>query len=115
MTARDEVASGLSQLEGYLLWNAEQERAHRMAAAFTERLPWLTDGQRAEVERVYTADRLAVSRAVLTHVAGRAEELRAEYTARYRQLRLRCYAAALMLATALTCTSVVTTLLASGD
>ncbi|MGW8375490.1 hypothetical protein [Streptomyces sp. ODS28] len=80
----------MAQLEGYLLWNAEVAEAHRQARDFADRLPWLTSTQREEVERVYADDRITVSRGVLTRIAGRAGELRSEYSAAYRQLRLRC-------------------------
>ncbi|KIF66683.1 hypothetical protein HY68_32665 [Streptomyces sp. AcH 505] len=85
-------ARGLAQLEGYLLWNTEVHEARSQAALFAEQLPWLTTAQREEVEQVYTADRLRVSRAVLVRIRERSEELRDEYTARYQQLKGRCVA-----------------------
>lgn len=85
-------ARGLAQLEGYLLWNAEVERARRQARRFTGELPWLTTAQREDVERVYLADRVAVSRESLAGVRDRAAELRGEYTERYERLRARCVA-----------------------
>lgn len=83
-------ARGIAQLEGYLLWNAEVAEAHRQARSFADRLPWLTVAQREEVERAYAADRMALSRSVLTRIADRAAELRREYGERYRQLKVRC-------------------------
>nr|WP_202546493.1 hypothetical protein [Streptomyces sp. SID2119] len=82
----------MAQLEGYLLWNAEVESARAQARRFTGELPWLTTAQREDVERVYLADRVAVSRESLTRVRDRAAELRGEYTARYERLRARCVA-----------------------
>ncbi|OKJ62842.1 hypothetical protein [Streptomyces sp. CB02460] len=93
-----ESARGLAQMEGYLLWNAEVEQARRLARRFTDQLPWLTTAQREDVERVYTAERTAESRAVLTRIADRALQLRGEYTDRYRRLRARCVAAAVVCA-----------------
>ncbi|MFJ8861628.1 hypothetical protein ACIRD8_24735 [Streptomyces sp. NPDC102451] len=87
-----ESARGLAQVEGYLLWNAEVEEARRQARRFTDALPWLTTAQREDVERVYEADRMEVCRETLTRIAGRAVELRGEYTARYDRLRARCVA-----------------------
>ncbi|MER8069258.1 hypothetical protein ABTZ59_13320 [Streptomyces sp. NPDC094034] len=89
-------ARGLYQIEGYLLWSAEVEDVRRQAARFTAQLPWLTTAQREDVERVYTADRLAASRAMLVRISDRATELRREYTARYRRLRTRALAAAVL-------------------
>ncbi|MFE2599549.1 hypothetical protein [Streptomyces sp. NPDC057617] len=96
---RDEntaTARGLVRLEGYLLWNAEIEDARRRAARFCEQLPWLTTAQREDVERAYVADRLAASRATLVRISERAAELRGEYAERYRTLRTRCMAAAVV-------------------
>ncbi|MER5274961.1 hypothetical protein ABT025_04275 [Streptomyces sp. NPDC002809] len=91
-------ARGLAQMEGYLLWNAEVEEARRRAHRFTDELPWLTSAQREDVERVYTADRAAASRAMLVRVSARAAELRGEYNERYRRLRTRCVATAVVCA-----------------
>ncbi|MEU3185573.1 hypothetical protein ABZ707_15415 [Streptomyces sp. NPDC006923] len=96
MERDEETARGLAQCEGYLLWSAEVADAGRRAARFTEQLPWLTTAQRADVERVYTADRLAAARETLVRVTERAAELRGEYTERYRRLRTRCVAAAVV-------------------
>ncbi|WP_097868913.1 hypothetical protein [Streptomyces sp. rh34] len=87
-----DCARGLAQLEGFLLWNAEVERARRQARRFTDRLPWLTTAQREDVERVFIAERVAASRESLTRVRDRADELREEYTGRYARLRARCVA-----------------------
>ncbi|MCX4450904.1 hypothetical protein ACIOEZ_18960 [Streptomyces sp. NPDC087866] len=93
-----ESARGLAQMEGYLLWNAEVEQAHRLARRFTDQLPWLTTAQREDVERVYSAERTAESRAMLVRISARALQLRGEYTERYRRLRARCVAAAVLCA-----------------
>ncbi|CAG7606944.1 hypothetical protein [Actinacidiphila bryophytorum] len=85
---------GLNQITGYLLWHAEVEQARRQAAVFTSHLPWLTTGQREDVERVYIADRVAASRAMLEQIRDRAVALRGEYSRRYGSLKRRCVAAA---------------------
>ncbi|MEV6147948.1 MULTISPECIES: hypothetical protein [unclassified Streptomyces] len=92
MDPDEDSARGLVRLQGYLVWNAEVEEARRRAARFTGQLPWLTTAQREDVERVYTADRLAASRATLRRVSARAAALRGEYEARYRVLKARCVA-----------------------
>ncbi|MGW5973359.1 hypothetical protein [Streptomyces sp. NPDC055186] len=96
MNPIQDSARGLNQLEGYLLWAAEVEDARRQAGRFTEQLPWLTSAQREDVEHLYTAERIAASRATLTRICDRAVELRGEYEERYRQLRVRCVAAAVV-------------------
>ncbi|MFF5827201.1 hypothetical protein [Streptomyces bacillaris] len=104
-------ARGLAQLEGYLLWNAEVERARAQARRFTDQLPWLTTAQREDVERVYLTERVAVSRDALARVRDRAVELRGEYTARYERLRARCVAFAAAAVGAVTVVATTLTLL----
>ncbi len=103
-------ARGLAQLEGFLLWNAEVERARRQARRFTDQLPWLTTAQREDVERVFITERVAVSRESLTRIRDRAEELRGEYTGRYARLRARCVAVTVGAVGAVTCLGTAVTL-----
>ncbi|MFF8963048.1 hypothetical protein ACF1BK_09875 [Streptomyces globisporus] len=103
-------ARGLAQLEGFLLWNAEVERARRQARRFTDQLPWLTTAQREDVERVFITECVAVSRESLTRIRDRAEELREEYTGRYARLRARCVAVSVGAVGAATCLGTVVTL-----
>ncbi|MFJ1787087.1 hypothetical protein ACIOML_22595 [Streptomyces anulatus] len=105
-----DCARGLAQLEGFLLWNAEVERARRQARRFTDRLPWLTTAQREDVERVFIAERVAASRESLTSVRDRADELREEYTGRYVRLRARCVAVSAGAVGAATCLGTALTL-----
>ena len=100
MEPEKESTRGLAQVEGYLLWNAEVEEARKHARRFADALPWLTTAQREDVERAYTADRLAASRAALTRIATRSTALRGEYEARYRRLRTRCVATGVVLVAA---------------
>lgn len=95
MTANNENRRGLEQMADYLLWNAEVEEARRRAEAFVSQLPWLTTSQRDDVERVYIADRVTASRAMLQRNCDRAAELRGEYGDRYEALKRRCVAAVL--------------------
>ncbi|OON82615.1 hypothetical protein [Streptomyces tsukubensis] len=114
MEPDNDSAHGLVQLEGYLLWNSEVEEARRRAGLFCEQLPWLTTAQREDVERVYTDDRLAASKAMLVHVSERATELRGEYSARYEQLKKRCVATAVVGAGALSGACTVFTVIGRG-
>ncbi|WP_030666366.1 hypothetical protein [Streptomyces rimosus] len=83
------TAEAINEIEGFLLWEAEKDRARARAREFGDRLPWLTRAQRAEVERQYQADQLEFSRAYLRRIAARSGELRAEYEGVYRELRRR--------------------------
>ncbi|MGW0736995.1 hypothetical protein [Streptomyces sp. NPDC002851] len=87
--------SGMRRLDGYLYWQAELAGARREAAAFCDRLPWLTTGERRDVEDRYTQARAAIAETTTRQIAARCTELRAEYETRYRRLRTRLLAAAI--------------------
>ncbi|KAF4406625.1 MULTISPECIES: hypothetical protein [Streptomyces] len=105
-----EVTAGLRQLEGYLRCRTDIAEAEREAAAFADRMPWLTDGGREELVRLYTEDRLELTRRGLEQIVARSAELRQEYAARYAELRgrlVRITTAALLCAAALSGCSVI--------
>lgn len=87
-----ESSRGFIDLEGYLRWNAELREARGGAARFTGQLPWLTAGQREDVERIYITERVTARKKELARITGRAAELREEYARRYVQLKRRCVA-----------------------
>ncbi|MFJ8538868.1 hypothetical protein [Streptomyces sp. NPDC093591] len=82
----------LNDIEGHLLLAATREEGRTAAARFSAPLQWLTDRQRSEVERRFEAEYLVLARASWQHTAVRAGRLRAEYEARYRDLRRRLLA-----------------------
>ncbi|GFH38031.1 hypothetical protein [Streptomyces pacificus] len=84
-----DTAAGLARLEGYLMANAHVHAARTAAEALADRMPWLTAGERTELVRLATADRIQVSREQFEAVAVRARELEAQYAARYGELRRR--------------------------
>jgi hypothetical protein len=88
------------EIEGFLLWEAEKDRARARARAFCTRMPWLTDSQREEAERLYAEDHLDVLKVSLERVVARSGELRAEYEGVYRALRSRIVTAFALGATA---------------
>ena len=89
-----------NEVEGHLLAAAAHEESRTAAARFTAGLDWLPEAQRAEVERQFAAEHLALARASWQHTARRGEELRGEYERVYRALRARLLAG-LLLAVAL--------------
>ncbi|MCG6494379.1 hypothetical protein [Kitasatospora sp. A2-31] len=99
LAADTDAGHGVQQLEGYLYWQAETEEARQAARDLADHLPWLTGTQRHDLEHHYTRAHLHVSRAYLTRLRGRRDELRAEYEARYRHLRARCVLTALLVTT----------------
>lgn len=76
-----------SQVEGYLLIQAERQQALRDAAALCARLPWLTSAQSEDLTSRYCEQRVHLTHRRLQAVATRADQLREEYEARYAALR----------------------------
>ncbi|MFB7651566.1 MULTISPECIES: hypothetical protein [unclassified Streptomyces] len=76
-----------NEAEGYLLAQAELERARSEAAVLCCRLPWLTTGQAEDLTRHYVQQRLGLTRQALQVTADRAKRLRGEYENRYQHLR----------------------------
>ncbi|MFE3648166.1 hypothetical protein ACFXPZ_37830 [Streptomyces sp. NPDC059101] len=89
------TARTIHEIEGYLLWEAEKERARGQAAEFCDRLPWLTDSQREDVVRHYCREQREMSRSYLERIAVRSASLRTEYESAYRTLRCRLVVALL--------------------
>ncbi|MEV7196209.1 hypothetical protein AB0N81_31060 [Streptomyces sp. NPDC093510] len=83
------VRAFINEIEGHLLVEAARADGRTAARHFTRRLPWLTDTQRAEVERLYTEEHLSLTRHGWQHIARRGRQLRAEYEETYRVLRRR--------------------------
>ncbi|MFI8167797.1 hypothetical protein ACIGAN_15720 [Streptomyces sp. NPDC085931] len=85
-----------NEVEGHLLAAAAHEEARCAAARFAAGLDWLPAAQRAEVERRFAEEHLALARASWERTARRGEELRGEYEALYRGLRARLLAGVLL-------------------
>lgn len=103
-TDRD-TAEGLLRLEGYLLWQAELQKARDEAESFARRMPWLTTAQHEEVIHHYAQERIALSKEVLHTVTKHCTQLQDHYTARYQRLRTRllCLTVAFLLLSATGC------------
>lgn len=93
-----DVNTLVNEIQGHLLIAATRQEGHEAAVRFTARLDWLTSHQRAEVERRFAEEHLALTRASWQHTAARGAEMRSEYEAEYRRLKGRLTAAFLMLA-----------------
>ncbi|MEU6196277.1 hypothetical protein [Streptomyces sp. NPDC047061] len=108
MTAREEERELVNQIEGHLLLSATREEGRRAAARLADRFGWLTDTQRADVERYFEAEYLDLARASWHRTAERGEQLRREYDTRYRSLRRRILACSLLTCAMLTATTLLT-------
>ncbi|MGR3867884.1 hypothetical protein ACUXZZ_04755 [Streptomyces graminifolii] len=97
----------LNDIEGHLLITAAHAEGRTAAARFTARLDWLTEGQRAEVEREFEAEYLALTRVSWQRTAERGRQLRDEYEETYRQLRQRAFAYCLLACALLAATGLV--------
>lgn len=111
MTAMDEhpvdTRAFLNDIEGHLLIAAAHAEGRTAAARFTARLDWLTEGQRAEVEREFEAEYLALTRLSWQRTAERGRQLRDEYEETYRRLRQRAFAYCLLACALLSATGLV--------
>ncbi|MFH9011124.1 hypothetical protein ACH4C6_07070 [Streptomyces sp. NPDC017943] len=100
MTAPDGTPPDLrafhNDVQGHLLVAAAHQEARTAAARCAAALDWLTTAQRAEVERRFAQEHLALTRVSWERTARRGEELRAEYEAVYRALRARLLAGLLL-------------------
>ncbi|MFD5476703.1 hypothetical protein [Streptomyces hawaiiensis] len=96
-----------NEVEGHLLAAAAREEARTAAVRFTAGLGWLPEAQRAEVERQFAAEHLALTRASWQRTARRGEQLRGEYEALYRRLRARLLAGLLLGVALVTATDLV--------
>ncbi|MGW7579441.1 hypothetical protein [Streptomyces sp. NPDC054765] len=95
------VQAGIASMEGYLLWQAEIDRARTDAEAVVAALDWPTDAQREELVALLAGRQLDVSRMAVTRIAARALQVRREYQQRYDLLKRRVLATALAVLTAL--------------
>jgi len=86
----------LNEIEGHLLLASVRDQGHSAAVRFTASLDWLTEGQRAEVERRFETEYLALARISWERTAKRGRELRDEYEETYRGLRRRLLAQCLL-------------------
>ncbi|MEV0534824.1 hypothetical protein [Kitasatospora sp. NPDC050463] len=94
--ARVEIA----RLEGYLAWEAEVAAAERDAQAFAGRFPWLSPGEREDLERAYAADRLRYAEDVVDRAVERCRQLAARYRSECRRICARWAALCLSVALA---------------
>ncbi|MFJ2171458.1 hypothetical protein ACIOHE_00900 [Streptomyces sp. NPDC087851] len=100
MTAKDaaepsppeETATGLRQIEGYLLLTAAHTKGEERARRIADRLEWMTADQRRIFEQLYLQDHMEITQESLCRVTHRSAELRTEYERRYTRLRRRLVA-----------------------
>ncbi|MCT9082901.1 hypothetical protein [Streptomyces fulvoviolaceus] len=85
MTAREEAARGLTDIEGFLYQEAHTGATHRRVAAFTARVEGLTPEQKRDIEQWYVDEQKDVARMVTDHIAERGEALEAQHHVRMRQ------------------------------
>ncbi|GGT33353.1 hypothetical protein [Streptomyces chromofuscus] len=93
MNTSDEAERGLTDIEGFLYWEAHRRTAHRRAADFAGRVAGLSDTQRAEIEGWYVEEQLRVSRSMTQHLTDHLTAVEEHHAKRYAQLRRGAYAA----------------------
>ncbi|MET9088626.1 hypothetical protein ABZX77_43255 [Streptomyces sp. NPDC004237] len=108
MTAREEERALVAEIEGHLLLASAREECRAAGARVTNRLGWLTDSQREDLERELETEYLGLARTSWRRTAERGVELRHEYEARYRLLRQRQLACFILFCALLTATTLLT-------
>ncbi|GEC10588.1 hypothetical protein SSP24_82430 [Streptomyces spinoverrucosus] len=97
MDAGHEAARGLTEIEGFLFWEAHRRTAQSRAAEFASRLPGLSEGQKAEIEWWYVEDQIQLSRMMTRHITDHVTAVEDHHAKRYAQLRRSAYAATTLL------------------
>ncbi|MFJ8487283.1 hypothetical protein ACIRBZ_02700 [Streptomyces sp. NPDC094038] len=108
MTAGEEERALVAQIEGHLLLAATREEGRRAAARLANRVGWLTDAQRADLEGHFEAEYLSLAGKSWRRTSERGEQLRREYETRYRSLRQRLLACFLLTCALLAATVLLT-------
>ncbi|WP_351231550.1 hypothetical protein [Streptomyces sp. NPDC002133] len=93
MDASNEAACGLTDIEGFLYWEAHRSTAHGRAAELAARVTGLSEGQRAEIERWYVEEQMRVSRKMKQHITDHFTAVEGQFAERYAQLRRGIYVA----------------------
>ncbi|KKD04269.1 hypothetical protein [Streptomyces sp. WM6386] len=85
MTAREEAARGLPDIEDFLYREAHMGATHRRVAAFTARVVGLTPEQKRDIEQWYVEEQKHVARMVTDHITDRVDAMEAQHHVRIRQ------------------------------
>ncbi|MER7834901.1 hypothetical protein ABTY98_03065 [Streptomyces sp. NPDC096040] len=96
------------QIEGHLLLAAARAEGRAAGARAADRLGWLIDSQRDDIERQLESEYVELARMSWRRTAERGEELRREYETRYRSLRQRLLACSVLACAFLTATAFLT-------
>ncbi|AVH60634.1 MULTISPECIES: hypothetical protein [Streptomyces] len=97
MDASYEAARGLTDLEGFLYWEAHRRSAHRRATEFAARVTGLSEAQKAEIEWWYVEEQIQVCRKLTEHITDHFTAVEEHHAKRYAQLRRGAYFATLVI------------------
>ncbi|WP_234468314.1 hypothetical protein [Streptomyces sp. MBT62] len=112
MTAREEAARGLPDIEDFLYEEAHMGATYRRVADLTTRVEGLTPEQKRNIGKWYVDEQRHVARMVTDHIAERLDAMQARHQARIQQW-LRGTLIAMVLVT-LAMTAVVVVILESS-
>ncbi|WP_427917306.1 hypothetical protein [Streptomyces sp. cg40] len=107
MTAREEAARGLTDIEGFLYREAHMGATHRRLADLTARVGGLTPEQQRDIRTWYTDEQRHVARMVTDHIAEQVAALEARHQARIRHWLRGTLAAMALITLAMTACVVV--------
>ncbi|RZB15409.1 hypothetical protein StrepF001_32195 [Streptomyces sp. F001] len=97
MDASDEAARGLTDIEGFLFWEAHRRTAQSRAATFAARVAGLSERQKAEIERWYVEEQVRVCRMMTQHITEHITAVEDHHAKRCTQLRRSAYLAATLI------------------
>lgn len=93
MDASNEAARGLTDIEGFLYWEAHRRTAHRRATDLVAHVAGLSERQKAEIESLYVREQLCVCRSMARHLTDHIAAVEDHHAQRYARLRRGAYAA----------------------
>ncbi|MEV7994737.1 hypothetical protein AB0O67_23300 [Streptomyces sp. NPDC086077] len=99
MDTSNEAARGLTDIEGFLYWEAHLRTAHRRATDFVSRVTGLSPTQKAEIEWWYVQEQLRVSQSITRHLTDHITAVEEHHARRYTRLRRGAYAATTLFTT----------------
>ncbi|MBK6016310.1 hypothetical protein JHN45_35000 [Streptomyces sp. MBT53] len=85
MTAREEAARGLPDIEDFLYQEAHMGATNRRLTDLTTRVDGLTPEQKRDIGKWYVDEQRHVARMVTDHIAERLDAMEARHQARIRQ------------------------------
>ncbi|MFD7439341.1 hypothetical protein [Streptomyces sp. NPDC059861] len=83
MDSSNEAERGLTDIEGFLYWEAHRRTAYCRATDFVSRVTGLSETQKAEIESWYVREQLRVCRSITRHITDHITAVEEHHAKRY--------------------------------